>query len=88
MALFIQKLFQDMSGDRQWKRVIKWRGRRAGKNIMIACHASPEGESSGLHGAYPKFQIGGFQHYTSTEYERGGGGGGGVITRKPLWICS
>ena len=47
------------------------------ERIMIACHASPEGKSSGLARIYPEFQSGGLQHCTSIEYEPGGGGGGG-----------
>ena len=36
MALFIYKLFQDMSGDQQWKRVIK--SKEEQERIRIACH--------------------------------------------------
>ena len=35
-----------MSGDQQWKHVIKLKAEQ--ERIMIACHASPEGKSSGL----------------------------------------
>ena len=62
-----------MSGDRQWKRVVK--SKEVQERLMIACHASPEGKSSCRPGAYPEFQSGSFQHCTSIEYERGGGGG-------------
>ena len=42
---YAKRCLKDMSGDRQWKRVIK--SKEEQERIMIACHASPEGKSSG-----------------------------------------
>ena len=69
-----------MSGDRQWKRVIK--SKEEQERIMIACYASPEGKSSGL-ARIQNFKVGfdnilrGLMYINRIRAGEGGGGGGG-----------
>ena len=73
MALFIYKLFQDI-----YIYIYEWRStviksKEEQERIMIACHASPEGKSSGL-ARIQNFKPINIVRQSNTSEEGGGGG--------------